>query len=139
MPGEIVKISGPLSYHVKVADETVRRHVDGLRKCFREDNTNSNPEDSGDLDDLPSLAALGSATPGASEDSAPRDPPSENSTPVDNSIEDVPVDLPLAAESREEISISQSTPNVCLQLPARNRPPPWNRPPPSYFYNECWA
>ena len=32
-PGSVVKVTGPLSYHIKLADgRTVRRHVDAIRK-----------------------------------------------------------------------------------------------------------
>ena len=35
LPGEVVKIQGPLSYHVQLTDgRTVRRHDDVIRKCI---------------------------------------------------------------------------------------------------------
>ena len=34
LPGEIVKVSGPLSYHVKIAQGVIRHHVISLRRCY---------------------------------------------------------------------------------------------------------
>lgn len=37
MPGEIVRVTGPLSYQVRVSCGLIRRHVDGLRQRYSED------------------------------------------------------------------------------------------------------
>ena len=34
LPGEIVNVSGPSSYHVKIAQGVIRRHVNSLRRCY---------------------------------------------------------------------------------------------------------
>ena len=34
LPGEIVKVSGASSYHVKIAQGVIRRHVNSLRRCY---------------------------------------------------------------------------------------------------------
>ena len=39
MAGEVTRITGPLSYHVKVATGVLRRHVDNIRQRFSEDDT----------------------------------------------------------------------------------------------------
>ena len=44
MPGEIVQVTGPLSYQVRVATGTVRRHVDSIRPRYSEDDGTLEPE-----------------------------------------------------------------------------------------------
>ena len=34
LPGEINKVSGPLSYHVKIAQGVIRHHISSLRRCY---------------------------------------------------------------------------------------------------------
>ena len=39
MPGEIVKVTGPLSYQVRVESGIVHRHVDNIRPRYSDDYT----------------------------------------------------------------------------------------------------
>ena len=39
MPGEIVKIIGPISYHVQLSTELMRRHVNNVSRRYSEEGT----------------------------------------------------------------------------------------------------
>ena len=70
MPGVIVKVTGPVSYQVRVSTGVVRRHVDGIRLRYSEDDS-SDTEDT--LEEI--FDSLWWPAPGAEPAANPPTPP----------------------------------------------------------------
>ena len=52
IPGKVVKVSGPLSYHVEVGNGVIRRHVDHLRTWHAQLSSGGSGSDQTDLCDI---------------------------------------------------------------------------------------
>ena len=86
MTGQVVSISGPLSYRVKVADGIVRRHVDNVRKCYF-DTTNNDEFDDLLIDSMPTQVDNHDSTPDTMEQNVSIESPPDNQ-PISSSSDD---------------------------------------------------